>query len=206
MLENLRELSFTGLSGESSPVRPARVLLLLVQEAPAVWPLIPLAVLEIVLQLRQREIGIFQLGFLFHLPVLYVMFTAIGVAFGHLIDVMVLAVVSAGALWARVAREEGWLRTTGLAIALLVVWAIVSSAVVGAERQGVAALSPAPGAPPRRRSRRALGRSRTMCSWGTRSSRKTRGWLWTAVNCRSSSIRSCSSASGTSDRNWCGTW
>jgi hypothetical protein len=148
MLENLRELSFTGLSGESSPIRPARVLLLLVQEAPAVWPLVPLAVLEIVLQLRRRAIGIFQLGFLLHLPVLYVMFTATGVTFGHLIDLMVLTVVSAGALWARVAQAEGWLRTTGLAFALLVVWAILSSAVVGAERQGVAALSPAPGTPP----------------------------------------------------------
>lgn len=148
MLENLRELSFTGLAGESSPIRPARVLLLLVQEAPAVWPLVSLAVLEIVLQLRRHTVGIFQLGFLLHLPVLYVMFTSTGVAFGHLIDLMVLTVVSAGALWARVAQAEGWLRTTGLAFASLVVWAILSSAVVGAERQGVAALSPAPGSPP----------------------------------------------------------
>lgn len=146
MLENLRELSFAGI-GESSPVRPLRVLLLLVQEAPAVWPLVPLAVLEIVLQLRRREIKIFQLGFLLHLPVLYVMFSTTGVTFGHLIDLMVLTVVSTGALWTRVARREGWLGTTGLAISLLVVWAIASSAVVGAERQGVSALSPAPGLP-----------------------------------------------------------
>jgi hypothetical protein len=148
MLENLRELSFTGLSGESSLIRPARVPLLLIQEAPAVWPLVPLAVLEIVLQLRRRQLGIFQLGFILHLPVLYVMFTAIGVSFGHLIDVMVLTVVSAGALWSRLAKGEGWLGTAGLAIALLTIWAIVSSAIVGAEREGVAALSPAPGAPP----------------------------------------------------------
>jgi hypothetical protein len=148
MLENLGELSFVGLAGESSPLRPARVLLLLVEEAPAVWPLVPFAVLEIVLQLRNRSLGIFQLGFLVHLPVLYVMFTATGITFGHLVDLMVLTIVSAGALWARVARADGWLGTTGLAIAFVVGWAILSSAVVGAVRQGVAALSPAPGAPP----------------------------------------------------------
>jgi hypothetical protein len=148
MLQNLGELSFVGLAGESSALRPARVLLLLVQEAPAVWPLIPFAILEIVLQLRSRTIGIFQLGFLLHLPVLYLMFTATGITFGHLIDLMVLTVVSAGAIWVRVARAEGWLGTTGLAIALLVVWAMLSSAVVGAARQGLAALSPAPGTPP----------------------------------------------------------
>jgi hypothetical protein len=46
-----RELSFAS-SGESSPLQAGRVLLLPVQEASAVWPLVPFAVLEIVLARR----------------------------------------------------------------------------------------------------------------------------------------------------------
>ncbi len=86
--------------------------------------LIPLAILECVLAARQRRFTIYHGGLLLSLPILLVIFTDLGADFNHLLDLVVLAVPLAGALWASLPTTDRAHVAVRAGLAVAVCWVL----------------------------------------------------------------------------------
>jgi hypothetical protein len=86
--------------------------------------LIPLAILECVLALRQRRFTIYHGALLLSLPILLVIFTDLGADFNHLLDLVVLAVLLAGSLWASLPSTDRAHVAVRAGLAVAVCWVL----------------------------------------------------------------------------------
>jgi hypothetical protein len=86
--------------------------------------LIPLAILECVLAIRQRRFTIYHGALLLSLPILLVIFTDLGADFNHLLDLVVLAVPLAGSLWASLPSTDRAHVAVRAGLAVAVCWVL----------------------------------------------------------------------------------
>ena len=86
--------------------------------------LIPLAILECVLAVRQRRFTIYHGALLLSLPILLVIFTDLGADFNHLLDLVVLAVPLAGSLWASLPTTDRAHVAVRAGLAVAVCWVL----------------------------------------------------------------------------------
>jgi hypothetical protein len=86
--------------------------------------LIPLAILECVLALRQRRFTIYHGALLLLLPILLVIFTDLGADFNHLLDLVVLAIPLAGSLWASLPSTDRAHVAVRSGLAVAVCWVL----------------------------------------------------------------------------------
>ena len=134
LVENFVAFSFAGVSGETSILRPGRMLPLLATFGLIVWGLLPFAILELAGQVRARDLQLPLLALVACTIVTAVAFTAVGVNYNHLTDLIVLIAVGVGAYWARTSSTSSSLTSTAAALMLLLVMGLVTaglSATVG---------------------------------------------------------------------------
>jgi hypothetical protein len=94
---NVFGLSLAGVGGAGAAIdSPTRLLRILFLETPALWTLLPVAVLAAVAALGQRDVSIYEIAFLCQLPILLVVFTDIGVGNNQFFDLAVLSVLVIG--------------------------------------------------------------------------------------------------------------
>jgi hypothetical protein len=86
--------------------------------------LIPLAILECVLAIRQRRFTIYHGALLLTLPILLVIFTDLGADFNHLLDLVVLAIPLAGSLWASLPSTDRANAAVRAGLAVAVCWVL----------------------------------------------------------------------------------
>ncbi len=86
--------------------------------------LIPLAILECVLAVRQRRFTIYHGALLLSLPILLVIFTDLGADFNHLLDLVVLAIPLAGSLWASLPSTDRAHVAVRAGLAVAVCWVL----------------------------------------------------------------------------------
>jgi hypothetical protein len=138
---NVFGLSVAGVGGVSAAIdSPTRLLRILFLEAPALWMLLPVAVLAAVAAIGQKDVSIYEIAFLCQLPILLVVFTDIGVGNNQLLDLAVLSVLVIGRGAANVSRaaigaEASPARSRPLGIVpgivgLMLVWVTATALVV----------------------------------------------------------------------------
>ena len=86
--------------------------------------LMPLAILECVLAIRQRRFTMYHGALLLSLPILLVIFTDLGADFNHLLDLVVLAIPLAGALWASLPTTDRAHVAVRAGLAVAVCWVL----------------------------------------------------------------------------------
>jgi hypothetical protein len=119
--DNLRTLSLAGVGGGAGPIRaPNQVLLHLARSGPAIWALLPLALLGAATGAGWRRLSPYHLALGWALALLLVVYTDVGTSFNQLLDVTVLTVVAIGYLAGRLQRSRGQAPlAVGLALVLL---------------------------------------------------------------------------------------
>ena len=124
MLDNLRELTFAGEGGARATVieAPQKLVRLTEGFATASWLLVPLALLGTGLAIAERRTTVFHLGFAAAALSLLIVFADSGTDFNHLVDLVVLVAVVAGAFAARIGmRGEREPLLSALVLVILVV-------------------------------------------------------------------------------------
>jgi hypothetical protein len=129
MSENLATLAFGSETGPLAFARaPNQLLYRLVEFAPGVWALMPLAAASILLALTARQLDLYQIAWGFSLLLVLVTFTDVGTDFNQLLDLMLLTAVLVADLAVRsregsvavlVTLATGWAIVTGIAITVL---------------------------------------------------------------------------------------
>jgi hypothetical protein len=123
MLMNLRDLTFAGVGGVGAlRDSPTNLLWQLATFAAAGWALFPLALLGGIVNVGRREAEIFYVSLACEILIMLVVVADEGVTQNHLIDLMVLIVVTGGGLWHRVESDATRQPLMTTAIALVVFW------------------------------------------------------------------------------------
>lgn len=120
--ENLLVSTFAGVGGGVGPIRaPNQFLYQLANFGPAVWALVPFAVLGVLIAPRVRHISAYHLALGWAFLLLLVTYTDVGSGFNQLLDFTVLTVIAVGHLAGQldVSRLHTPLATI---LALVVVW------------------------------------------------------------------------------------
>lgn len=120
--DNLRVLTLAGVGGGAGPIRaPNQVLFNLAQYGPAIWALLPLALLGAVTRGGWRRISSYHFALGWALVLLLIVYTDVGTSFNQLLDVTVLTVIAVGSLAGRLQRAQGQ-APLAVALALVVLW------------------------------------------------------------------------------------
>ena len=105
----------------------AKPLTLIESDAAAVSIILPLALAELVLAVREQRLGVEHLAFLACVPVTLVLMVDIGAVSNHLLDLQVLTIVLAGHLWAVYAPRQP---AVGVLAVVGVLWAAAATYVI----------------------------------------------------------------------------
>ena len=122
LLENMRELAFSGSSSTAAPLTeaPEKLYEIIRDRAAVLLFLVPLALAAIVTQLSERRLSIYTLSLAFALPVLLVVLADQGTDFNHLLDLVVLTVICAGEFVARTTTRSPTRLLPLLAVVIIV--------------------------------------------------------------------------------------
>jgi hypothetical protein len=131
MLGNLYALTFAGVGGAGTLLRsPVNLLWQLATFASASWALFPIAVFGAITNAGRREAEIFHVALGCSIVVTLVVMADQGATQNHLIDLVALITVTAGAVWPRVASQTAAHRTMRTALLLVVLWLGATSYVL----------------------------------------------------------------------------
>ncbi len=134
-VENVFALAFAGVeSPEAFFLSPARVLYQLLEFAPASWTFLPLAALSLLLAITRQRLSIVHLSLMTSLFVLLVVYADRGAGENHLLDFVVLIALCAGDLWRRAANGRRTLGFAQAAVAILLIWSIISGLLIHVRR------------------------------------------------------------------------
>jgi hypothetical protein len=123
MLENLRGLTFAGVSGVGALRQsPINLVWQLASFATATWALVPLAVVGAAASVGRRDAEIFYICLLCETAIMLVVVADEGVTQNHLIDLVVLVVVAAGGVWRRMDDGSAPLSIAAATMAVTVFW------------------------------------------------------------------------------------
>ncbi len=132
MFENLFSLGAAGFGSHAMRwlYFPYHFIGFVTQCGPAVWAVVPLALLAILCRARSRRLELCDVSWLCCFALVVVMFTDLGVSMNHLIDPMALTLVVIGALWGAPAATVPALGALRQAIAITLLWVCGTQAVV----------------------------------------------------------------------------
>jgi hypothetical protein len=95
--ESVFGLSLAGIGGIRVALHsPTLLIRTLFGNTPALWALLPVAVLGLAINLARREASIYDISFICHIPLLFLIFADIGAGDNHLLDLAVLGVLVIG--------------------------------------------------------------------------------------------------------------
>jgi hypothetical protein len=122
LVENIRELAFSGSSSAAAPLTdaPEKLYDIVRDRAVVLLFLFPLAIAAVVTQIRERGVSIYTLSLAFALPVLLVVLADQGTDFNHLLDVIALTAVCAGEFLGRATTRSPTRLLPILAVVIIV--------------------------------------------------------------------------------------
>jgi hypothetical protein len=127
MISNLRPLAFAGSAGGAGLLRaPMRVLSLVADGAPLVLILFPLA-FGALLTHGRRAFSIWLASLIAALVVLVVVMSDSGALHNHVLDLVVVTLIATGDAWARLAPPPGRPTALGVAVGVVILWALTVS-------------------------------------------------------------------------------
>jgi hypothetical protein len=95
--ENFFGLSLAGIDGIGLALHsPTHLIRTLFGNTPALWALLPVAVLGLAINFARGEASIYDISFICHIPLLFLIFADIGAGDNHLLDLAVLCVLVIG--------------------------------------------------------------------------------------------------------------
>jgi hypothetical protein len=95
--ENFFGLSLAGIDGIGQALHsPTLLIRTMFANTPALWALVPVAVLGLAINLARGEASIYDISLICHIPLLFLIFVDIGAGDNHLLDLAVLAVLVIG--------------------------------------------------------------------------------------------------------------
>jgi hypothetical protein len=123
MFANIGTLAFSGLDANQAMRKiTAYTLAILVARAPAVWVLIPLALISIVVAITSHRTSVYHFAWVAAVFVLVPVMTDQGTDMNHLLDLVVLTPILVGTLWSGSTRDASQ-SVLQLIVAALVLWA-----------------------------------------------------------------------------------
>jgi hypothetical protein len=137
--DNVFGFSLAGVGGLSAAIdAPSHLVRILFFNTPVLWALVPLALFAVGISFVRRDVTIYNIALVCHVPLLLVVFSDIGADTNHLIDLQVLSVLAIGhavaaARWSRVGElgPRRWQVTAPQAVAgLLFIWIVATQLVV----------------------------------------------------------------------------
>jgi len=120
-LENLGTLAFGGVEREYAAQKASRyTLTILLEEAPAIWALVPFVLASWAIAIRERQLTIYHFAWLASVVILFVVMTDLGTGINHLLEPIVLSSILLGTAWW--ARPHGALTPMAMVLMIAVLW------------------------------------------------------------------------------------
>jgi len=141
--DNVIGLSLAGVGGLGAAIdAPSHLVRIMFFNTPVLWGLVPIAILAVGISGVRRNLSIYDLAFVCHIPLLLILFADIGADANHLFDLEVLGVLAIGRAASYGASNESekemgshaaraWLLTVPQAlVGLLFVWVTATQVIV----------------------------------------------------------------------------